>query len=150
MAGADPRPPSGPTCTLLTGEALDVDALRRSVEDPSCGATVLMTGQVRDHHQGRRVDHLTYQAYDEMAIEVLTALADEAMERWPQVRVALAHRTGRLRIGETSVVVAVSAPHREEAFAACRWCIDSLKQRLPVWKAEHGPHGRVWQEENPL
>jgi molybdopterin synthase catalytic subunit len=150
MTTPDPRPPAERTHTFLTDQPLEVDELRRRVDDPTCGATVIMTGQVRDHHQGRPVERLLYQAYDEMATEVLDILATETVMRWPQVRVVLAHRTGMLEIGEISVVVAVAAPHREEAFTACRWCIDTLKQRLPVWKAEHGPEGRVWQEEDPL
>ena len=150
MTSDVPSSGSNRTFTLLSVGPLDVDELRRKVDDPACGATVLMTGQVRDHHQGRAVERLVYEAYDGMAAEVLAAMAEEAADRWPQVRVALAHRTGMLEVGETSVVVAVSAPHRAEAFAACRWCIDTLKERLPVWKQEHGPDGRVWQEGHTL
>ena len=136
--------------TLLSAAPLDVEGLRRRVAEPGCGAIVVMLGQVRDHHRGRRVDRLTYQAYAPLAEEVLAEIAGAVAGRWPGLRFALAHRTGTLEVGETSVVVAVAAPHRDEAFEACRWCIDELKRRLPVWKREEGPDGQRWQEEIPL
>ncbi len=131
-------------------EPLDVEAIRKDVGEPSCGATVVMMGQVRDHHKGRRVDRLEYHAYLEMAEKEIEAIASESAGRWPDARVAAAHRLGDLAIGDISVVVAVAAPHREDAFAACRWCIDALKARLPVWKKEFGPEGETWQEEKEL
>ncbi len=138
------------TYTALTPDPINVEEIRQRVADPACGATVLMTGQVRDRHQGRVVDRVTYQAYAPMARQVLAELVQEAAGRWPVLRFALVHRTGVLPVGETSVVVAVAAPHRTEAFEACRWCIDELKRRLPVWKQEEGPDGVRWQEEIPL
>jgi molybdopterin synthase catalytic subunit len=136
--------------TTLTTDSIDVAEIHRRLADPTCGATVLMTGQVRDRHQGRVVDRVTYQAYVPMADRVLADLGREAAGRWPALRFALVHRTGVLPVGTTSVVVGVSAPHRAEAFEACRWCIDALKERLPVWKREEGPGGVHWQEEIPL
>jgi molybdopterin synthase catalytic subunit len=144
------RDPAARFFTLLTPDPLDVEGLRRRVADPACGAIVVMAGQVRDRHQGRRVDRLTYEAYAPLAETVLADIAGEAVARWPDLRFALAHRTGILPVGETSVVVAVAAPHRDEAFTACHWCIDELKWRLPVWKREEGPEGARWQEEIPL
>ena len=136
--------------TILTSDPVDVEEIRQRVADPACGASVLMTGQVRNRHQGRPVDRVTYEAYAPMADQALAGIAREAVGRWPALRFALVHRTGVLPVGEISVVVAVAAPHRAEAFAACRWCIDELKQRLPVWKREEGPGGARWQEETPL
>jgi molybdopterin synthase catalytic subunit len=131
-------------------EALDVEAIRAAVGADSCGATVLMSGQVRDHHEGHRVDRLEYHAYLAMAEKEIEAIASETAGRWPDARVAAAHRLGNLVVGDISVAVAVAAPHREAAFAACSWCIDTLKERLPVWKKEFGPEGETWQEEKEL
>jgi molybdopterin synthase catalytic subunit len=147
MAAGDPTIRS---FTALTPDPIDVEMVRHRVADPACGATVLMIGQVRNRHQGRPVDRVTYEAYIPMADHVLAGIAGEAVERWPDLRFALVHRTGELPVGETSVVVAVAASHRAEAFEACRWCIDELKRRLPVWKREEGPGGIRWQEEIPL
>jgi molybdopterin synthase catalytic subunit len=131
-------------------EPLDAEAIRQAVGADSCGATVLMTGQVRDQHEGHSVDRLEYHAYLAMAEKEIGAIASETAGRWPDARVAAAHRLGDLAIGDISVAVAVAAPHREDAFSACRWCIDALKERLPVWKKEFGPDGAVWQEEQAL
>lgn len=134
----------------VTDAAVDPMALWWSVQDPACGATVLMTGQVRDHHEGRGVEHLEYEAYESMARAELERIADQTVQQWEGILLAAAHRTGSLQIGEVSVVVAVSAPHRGEAFEACRACIDALKARLPVWKKEFGTDGSHWQEGTPL
>ncbi len=134
----------------LAESSIDASAMLQAVDHPGCGATVLMTGQVRDHHEGRTVDRLEYQAYAEMAEKELASVAAEALERWPEVRVAAVHRLGKLSVGEVSVAVAAAAAHRGEAFDACRFFIDQLKARLPVWKKEYGPGGELWQEEQPL
>jgi molybdopterin synthase catalytic subunit len=134
----------------LTESPIDASAMLQAVDHPGCGATVLMTGQVRDHHEGRAVDQLEYQAYSEMAEKEFSSVAVEAVDRWPEVRVAAVHRLGDLSVGEISVAVAAAAAHRDEAFDACRFFIDQLKARLPVWKKEYGPGGELWQEERPL
>jgi len=113
---------------------------------PDCGAVVLFSGTVRDHAEGRPgVDHLTYEAYDEQVGPRLAAIAAEVRRRWPEVgRIAMLHRTGRLEITESSVVVAVSAPHRPEAFIAARYAIDALKETAPIWKHEVWDGGEDW------
>ena len=107
---------------------------------------VLFSGTVRDHAEGRRdVQYLEYEAYDEMVVPKLAEIAAEARARWPQLgRIALVHRVGRLGLGESSVVAAVSAPHRPEAFAAARFAIDALKVSVPVWKREVWGDGADW------
>lgn len=113
---------------------------------PDCGAVVLFSGTIRDHSEGRDgVDHLTYEAYDEQVIPRFEAIAAEARRRWPDVgRVALLHRTGRLSIGESSVIAVVSAPHRSSAFDAARFAIDALKETAPIWKHEVWEGGADW------
>ena len=111
-----------------------------------CGAVVLFSGTVRDHAEGRfGVEHLTYEAYDEQVEPRLRAIAQEVRTRWPMVgRLVLLHRTGRLELTESSVVAAVSAPHRPEAFDAARFAIDALKLSAPIWKHEVWAQGADW------
>jgi molybdopterin synthase catalytic subunit len=106
------------------------------------GAIVLMSGMVRNQTGGRPVDFLEYQAYDPMALRVFEQVATEVQERWPIVtRVVIHHRVGKLQVGEVSVLVAIGAPHRGEAFAACEYAIDTLKHEAPIWKKEHWADG---------
>ena len=106
----------------------------------------MFTGTVRDHAQGRdRVEWLEYEAYEEQAVAKMGAVAATAREKWPGVeRIAILHRTGRLEVTDTAVVVAVSAPHRDEAFEAARFCIDTLKAEAPIWKKERWAAGEAW------
>lgn len=123
--------------TLLTTEELDVLAAHRAVADPSCGGTTVFTGAVRDHHEGDAVARLEYEAWEERAATGLRTVGERVVAEHPAVRaVYLAHRLGPLEIGEVSVVVAASAPHRDEAFAAARDLIDVLKADVPIWKRE--------------
>lgn len=133
----------------LTREPLDVERLRRAVEWPGAGAVVVFVGTVRDHEGERRVEALEYEAYERIAEERLKALADEALARWPGARVALAHRLGKLALGEASVAVAVATPHRAEAFDCCRALMERLKTSVPVWKRSFGPEGATWVEGKP-
>ena len=103
-------------------------------------------GTVRAEHQGRRVLHLEYEAFEPLALRAFQLIVDEAGQRWPAARVAFHHRTGRLELGEASVVIAAASPHRAEAFAACRYVIERLKQIAPVWKREFFDGGDVWIE----
>jgi molybdopterin synthase catalytic subunit len=103
-------------------------------------------GLVRNHHQGRRVLYLEYEAYEPLAQRTIERIAREAAERWPTTRLALHHRIGRVAIGEASVAIAAASPHRAEAFAACRYAIERVKQILPVWKHEFFEDGDVWVE----
>jgi len=115
-------------------------------EQPHCGAVVLFTGTVRDNAEGRPgVTALEYEAYEEEACPRMAAIAAEARRRWPVLgRAAILHRVGELGVGETSVLVVVSAPHRAEAFDAARFCIDTLKTTVPVWKRETWEGGSDW------
>lgn len=118
----------------------------RAVEHPAAGGLVTFSGVVRDHHEGKRVTSIAYEAYGEMAEAKMRQIADEVVQRWPECCIAMAHRTGKLDIGEASVLIAVSAPHRAEAFDACEFAIDTLKQIVPIWKKEAYDNGEVWLE----
>jgi len=130
----------------LTTDPLDPRRLEAAVAHKGAGAICTFTGIVRDSSRGRSVTHLEYEAYGEMATAEMRKIAAEIGERWPEARVAMAHRTGRLEIGEASVVVSVSCPHRAEAIDACRWGIDRLKESVPIWKKEHAADGTYWIE----
>ena len=130
-------------------EPLDVEGLMRRVEGDGQGAVVLFVGRVRDHSGDRDVTRLEYEAYGEMARAELRALAEEALATRGAERVALAHRTGRLEIGDAAVVIAVASAHRSAAFEACRWLIDTLKERAPIWKKEHYADGSEWISPRP-
>lgn len=123
---------------------LDVTEVIRTVEDPGAGATVSFTGTVRDHSLGKEVVALDYEAYPAAAEKMMARVADEVAERWGLRRVAIIHRVGHLTVGEASVVIAVSAPHRHEAFAACEYVIKRLKEIVPVWKKEAYTDGATW------
>lgn len=128
--------------TRLTPDPLSVTAAHQFVADAAAGAVVVFTGTVRDHSDGRGVSGLSYEAWEERAADGLAGLGREVCERWPEVRaVWLEHRVGELTVGEPSVVVAVSAGHRPEAFEAARWAIDTLKETVPIWKQEHWHDG---------
>jgi molybdopterin synthase catalytic subunit len=141
------QPPAhGDNWITLTEAALQVGAVYDWAVRADCGAIVLFSGTARDHAEGRDdVQHLTYEAYEEHALPKLASIIDELRARWPMVgRVALLHRLGRLDIGESSVLVVVSAPHRPEAFAAARFGIDALKASVPIWKHEVWNGGADW------
>lgn len=131
---------------FLTAEPLDSQALTDAVSHPGAGAIALFLGVVRDHEGGRQVERLEYEAYESLATRRLRALAEECLAKWPQARIAVAHRVGPLEIGETSVVVAVATPHRAEAFDCCRHLMDRVKVSVPVWKKSIGPDGDRWIE----
>lgn len=130
-------------------DPIDPTAVLGAVTAPDCGAVVLFLGTVRDHSAGKeRVTHLEYEAYEGMVEPKLSEIVDEARERWPVKKVAAVHRVGSLAVGEVSVAVAVSSPHRTDAFAAGRFVIDELKSRAPIWKKEHWPGGAEWVRED--
>jgi molybdopterin synthase catalytic subunit len=129
----------------LVREEIDIRSLGAATSRD--GALCLFTGIVRDHHEGRRVDHLEYEAYEEMALPLMEEIASEARSRWRVSTVSVVHRLGRLEIGETSVAVAVTSPHRREAFEACHHVIDALKSRVPIWKKEFYSDGSAWIED---
>ena len=133
----------------LTREPIEAERLRRSVEWPGAGAVVLFVGTVRDHEGERQVEALEYEAYERVAAERLRAIAEEALAHWPGARIAIAHRLGRLKLGEVSVAVAVATAHRAEAFDCCRALMERLKGSVPIWKRSFGPGGSVWVEGKP-
>lgn len=135
---------AGPRRIAVLASPLSLDEVVAAVAGPGCGATVTFTGHVRDHGQLAAVERLEYEAYVPMAEQVLGQIADEIARESPDVRVAIHHRTGALTVGEAAVVIAAAAPHRAEAFAACRLAIERLKQRAPIWKKEIGPDGASW------
>jgi molybdopterin synthase catalytic subunit len=116
------------------------------VPDTGNGAVVTFVGTVRDNHQGRKVLWLDYESYEGLALKVFGRIVAETAEHWPSSRVAFSHRTGRVMPGEASVVVAAAAPHRAEAFSACRYVIERIKQVAPVWKRETLEDGQTWVE----
>ena len=130
----------------LTAQPLDARRIETAVARAGAGAICTFTGVVRDNSRGRDTTRLEYEAYPGMAESQMRAIAAEIAERWPEARVAMAHRTGVLEIGEASVVVSVSCPHRGDAIAACKWGIDRLKETVPVWKKEFFADGEVWIE----
>jgi molybdopterin synthase catalytic subunit len=138
--------PHEDTWVGLWDHPLPVDEVSRWAVRPDCGAVVVFSGTARDHAPGREgVHRLDYEAYDEHVVPVLADVARQARERWPVLgRIALLHRTGSLAVGESAVVVAVSAPHRGEAFDAARFCIDTLKTTAPIWKREAWAGGESW------
>jgi molybdopterin synthase catalytic subunit len=141
-----PVPPDANTWIGLSVSPLPVAEATTWAVRPDCGALVLFSGTARDHAEGRPgVHQLEYEAFEEQVVPRLRDVAEEARVRWPMVgRIALLHRVGVLEIGESAVVVVVSAPHRDEAFAAARFCIDTLKRSVPIWKRESWTGGESW------
>src|SRR5262249_34042860 len=123
---------------------LDAAEVAKRVEDPGCGAVVTFVGTVRQTNEGRHVDHLEYEAYPGMAEAKMAEIADEIQARWGLDRVAMAHRIGRCDVGEPSIVIAIASPHRREAFEACHYAIDRIKEIAPIWKREVWKDGAVW------
>jgi len=140
-------PTPGPRC-WLSDQPLDVAEVIARVSGDDCGGLVTFLGAVRDHSKGQSIRHLEYEAYPPMAVAEMDRIADEAAERWPGSRVAIAHRTGHLDIGELAVVIAAAAPHRAGAFEASRYAIDTLKERVPIWKKEVTTAGEYWVEDH--
>jgi len=131
---------------LLTRDPLDRDALVTATTHASVGGIVVFEGVVRNHARGKQIRYLEYEAYEEMAREQILAIIDEARQRWGVEHIAVAHRFGRLEIGEASVIIVVASPHRAEAFDACRYIIDTLKAKVPIWKKEVATDGEEWVE----
>jgi molybdopterin synthase catalytic subunit len=131
---------------ILVRDPIDTLALVRHVRAPEVGAIVTFDGCVRNHSHNRATLYLEYEAYESMAIEKIREIAAQLHANFPIHRVAIAHRLGRLQIGETSVFIAVSSAHRPAAFEACRWAIDTLKRTVPIWKKEYFTDGAVWAD----
>lgn len=131
----------------ITESPVDPEALREAIADPACGAVATFIGVTRNSFRGKEVQYLEYEAYAPMAEREMRMIGTEIAGLWPAVAgVAIAHRVGRVEVGEASVVIAVSAPHRREALAACAHGIERLKATLPVWKKEIFADGSEWRE----
>ena len=129
----------------LTEAVIDVGVVREAVSREEAGAVLVFEGVTRNHHDGRAVVRLEYEAYASMAKTQMSVICDTIASRWPGSRVAMIHRIGVVDVGEASVVIAVSAPHRDEAYAASRFAIDTLKASVPIWKKEVYADGSVWK-----
>ena len=134
----------------IVTDKINTQALVERIKHPEDGATVVFEGIVRNHSRGRRTLFLDYDAYPEMAVKQMEALANEALSKFSVRDVAIVHRIGRLQIGETSVAIVVAAAHRGAAFDACRWLIDTLKRTVPIWKKEYFEDGAVWADGEPF
>ena len=134
----------------LTRETIDAEKLAAGAKRGEDGAVVVFDGIVRNHSRGRLTLHLDYEAYEEMAVRQMQELGRQARERFGVRQVTMMHRLGRLEIGETSVLIVVASAHRAQAFEACRWLIDTLKQTVPIWKKETFVDGAVWAPGEPF
>ena len=132
----------------VTSAPLDAAGLTGAVSGPGTGdgAVATFIGLVRDQNQGRRVSFLEYEAYESLAVRALNRIVDEARQAWPDTRVGVHHRIGRIELSDASVVIVAVSPHRANAFAACRYVIERVKQIVPIWKHEHFEGGDVWLE----
>ena len=144
VAGGDG---SARRCTI-SETTLDEAEVAARVEGPDAGGVVSFVGRVRDHARGHSIEHLEYKAYPAMAEREMEKIVDEAAEKWPGTRVAIAHRVGRLEIGDAAVVVVAASAHRGEAFEACRFAIDTLKVTVPIWKREVATDGAYWVDDH--
>ncbi len=132
----------------VTAEPIDPHAVRARLEDPSCGAYVQFDGWVRNHNEGREVLRLEYEIYEPLALKEGQRIIDEAMERFGVRNAFAVHRSGLMELTEAAVVVGVSSPHRDAAFEACRFAIDTLKVRVPIWKKEVAVDGEYWVDDH--
>ena len=128
----------------VTTDVLSIDEAYAAVRKDGCGAVALFVGTVRDHHDGKKVTKISYSAFKEMAEKEFAKIAADAAARWPLGAVYIAHRTGKLEIGDASVIIAVSSGHRAESFEACRYAIETLKKSAPIWKEEFYDQGKAW------
>jgi molybdopterin synthase catalytic subunit len=134
-------------CTI-SDVTLDEAEVAARVEGPDAGGVVSFIGRVRNHARGQTIEHLEYEAYPAMAEREMDKICDEAAEKWPGTRVAIAHRVGHLEIGDAAVIVIAASAHRGEAFEACRFAIDTLKVTVPIWKREVATDGAYWVDDH--
>jgi molybdopterin synthase catalytic subunit len=130
--------------TYLTDEPIDNQSMIDAVLRPSDGGLALFAGVVRNHHEGKTVTEILYEAYRPMAEKEMAKIVRELSSRFPEVRIKAVHRLGLLKVGEASIVITCASPHRAEAFEACREVIDRIKETVPIWKKERGPDGEEW------
>ena len=133
----------------LSGHALDIHSSIDWVQDPHCGGINIFIGTVREYTEGRKVIRLEFEAYEKMALNEMNKIAEDVQHKWKVSKILLHHRTGILSVGDIPVLIAVSSPHREAAFEACRYIIDTLKQVVPIWKKEIYEDGATWVSAHP-
>lgn len=133
----------------LLSETLDIDYCIKQVLSPDCGGIDVFIGTVRNVTKGKKVIRLEFEAYEPMAVKEMQKLGEKAKEQWPVQKVVIHHRTGVLEVGDIPVIIAVSAAHRDAAFDACRYIIDTLKEIVPIWKKEVFEDGEVWVAAHP-
>ena len=133
----------------ISERPLVVQEVIEQVENPSAGAIDVFVGTVRNNTAARSVHRLEFESYDSMAIKEMNKIAERAKEKWPVIKMAIHHRKGILEIGEIAVIIAVSTPHRKDAFEACQFAIDTLKQTVPIWKKEVFEDGEHWVAAHP-
>jgi molybdopterin synthase catalytic subunit len=133
----------------LVSTPIEVEPLLASVESDTTGAVAIFLGRVRNHAEGRTVTGMMYEAYAPMAEKEMERIAHELRQRWPVEKISVVHRVGELSIGEVSVAIAVCSAHRQQAFEACKYAIDELKRRVPIWKKERFEDGSAWVEGVP-
>ena len=133
----------------LQSTPISVDEAIKQVENDAAGAIDIFVGTVRNQTKGKVVTHLEFEAYETMAISELEKIKAQAIEKWPVLNLAIYHAVGRLEIGEVPVVIAVSTAHRQAAFEACKFIIDTLKETVPIWKREFYEDGSVWVSAHP-
>jgi molybdopterin synthase catalytic subunit len=129
---------------FLTNDPIEISRLTTRVQRDSDGAVVVFEGAVRNHHEGKAVESIFYDAYRSMAEREISKVLDAVRAEFPEVRIAVVHRLGLLQVGELSIAIACASPHRAEAFDACRAMIDRIKARVPIWKKEKSPTGEEW------
>lgn len=134
---------------ILSTDPLDRQAVEALIARDEAGALLTFEGRVRNHTQDRQVDHLIYETYEPMALKTLIQAGHEAQSKWPTLAVAIAHRYGRLEIGESAVIISVSSPHRATAYEGSRYLIERLKEIVPIWKKEISPNGDEWVGTGP-
>ncbi len=134
---------------LLRETALSIDETYSFLQDPEAGGICLFVGTIRNKNQQKDVAHLTMEAYSAMAKKQMERIADEAAVQWPIRKISVSHRTGKLEIGDIAVIIGVCSVHRTEAFKACEWLIDTLKQEVPIWKNEFYADGSAWLVPHP-
>lgn len=134
---------------FITEEKLDAKSCTDAVTYPGAGGIVVFVGTVRDQTKGKTVRHLEFEAYEQMALKEMQKIADHATEKWSLHKMVIHHRTGLVKIEEEAVVIACSSAHRKEAFEACQYAIDTLKETVPIWKKEVFEDGEVWVSAHP-
>jgi molybdopterin synthase catalytic subunit len=133
----------------LTEQPISIAEVIEAAQSDQAGAVDVFIGTVRNYSLEKKVVGLEYEAYDKMALKIMGEIAEQVKARWPVKKIAMVHRKGTLQIGEVAVVVAVSTPHRKEAFEACQYTIDTLKQTVPIWKKEIYENGETWVSAHP-